>query len=281
MVSGSPAGPGRAQGRARPTPGQLQTGDTQARHQRFSWQDTPQEVQRSTFQQFSSPSNSTIDESPIISPPDGYQNFHAHHQDLAVPGHTAVQAPVERTASPYGLPAPTETHPAYFAPMVEQTQLAQSELRQPIATDIKATPEDLKPSRDSPTPKPISHPQKESALVLKPDSDGSTLVYNPHSLAGPNAALHNHRPGQVAHPNAAVEPEWKHGLCEVDTLCCIGLCCPCILYGRTQYRITRKTQKEDPTNLLGYESCNGSCGLMSLACGFQCGLKTYKSGAKV
>ncbi|KAI4140370.1 MAG: hypothetical protein LQ341_003864 [Variospora aurantia] len=281
MVSGSPAGPGRAQGRARPTPGQLQTGDTHTRHQRFSWQDTPQEVQRSTFQQFSSPSNSTIDESPIISPPDGYQNFHAHHQDLAVPGHTAVQAPVERTGSPYVLPAPTETHPAYFAPMVEQTQLAQSELRQPIATDIKATPEDLKPSRDTPTPKPISHVQKESALVLKPDSDGSTLVYSPNSLAGPNAALDNHRPGQVAHPNAAVEPDWKHGLCEVDTLCCIGLCCPCILYGRTQYRITRKTQKEDPTNLLGYESCNGSCGLMSLACGFQCGLKTYKAGAKV
>ncbi|KAL8650521.1 MAG: hypothetical protein Q9210_003777 [Variospora velana] len=252
MASGSPAGPGRAQGRAA-----LQTGDTQTRHQRFSWQDTPLEVQRSTFQQFSSPTNPTIDESPI-SPPDGYQNFHAHHQRLAVPGHTAVQAPVERTSSPYGLPPPTETHPAYFAPVVEQTQLPQSELRQPIATDLKDTPEDLNPSRNTPTPKPISHPQKESALVLKPDSDGSIPVYSPKSLAGPNAASDNHRPGQVAHPNAAVEPEWKHGLCEVDTLCCIGLCCPCILYGRTQYRITRKTQKEDPTNLLGYESCNAS-----------------------
>ncbi|KAL9011019.1 MAG: hypothetical protein Q9173_004104 [Seirophora scorigena] len=272
MASGDPAAGGRAQGRARPTPGQLQTGETHTRQQRFSWQETPLEVQRPTFQQFSSPANSIIDESPIF-PPDGYQDWHTHQQAHAVPGHTAQKVHAEQTGSPYNFPAPTETHPAYFAPVVEETQPAQSELRQPVATDTtdtKETPEDVKSSINAPTPKPLSHPRKESAVVLKPDGDGSTLVYNPKSLAGPNAALENHRPGQAAHPNAAVEPEWKHGLCEMDMLCCIGLCCPCILYGRTQYRITRKTQKEDPTNLLGYESCNGSCGLMSLACGFQC-----------
>jgi hypothetical protein len=33
----------------------------------------------------------------------------------------------------------------------------------------------------------------------------------------------------------------------------------CILYGRTQHRLSMKSRKEDPTNMLGYETCNGSC----------------------
>ena len=37
-----------------------------------------------------------------------------------------------------------------------------------------------------------------------------------------------------------------------------------------EYRLSRKAQKQDPTDLLGYESCNGSCGFMAIACGFQC-----------
>ncbi|KAL9058884.1 MAG: hypothetical protein Q9206_001717 [Seirophora lacunosa] len=215
MAFGDPAAPGRAQGRARPTPGQLQTGETHTRNQRFSWLETPLEVQRPTFQQFSSPANSIIDESPI-SPPDAYQNWHTHQQAHALPSLTEQKAHPERPGSPYNFPAPTETHPAYFAPVVEETQPAQSELRQPVATDTKETLEDVKSSINAPTPKPLSHPRKESAVVLKPDGDGSTLVYNPKSLAGPNAALENHRPGQAAHPNAAVEPEWKHGLSCVE-----------------------------------------------------------------
>ena len=43
-----------------------------------------------------------------------------------------------------------------------------------------------------------------------------------------------------------------------------------MVYGKTMYRLTRKAQKQDPTDLLGYESCNGACGLMAAACGFQC-----------
>ena len=66
-----------------------------------------------------------------------------------------------------------------------------------------------------------------------------------------------------------VDPHWKHGLCEPDALCCLGLFCPCIVYGKTMYRLSRRTQKQDPTDLLGYESCNGSCGLMAVACGLQ------------
>lgn len=43
-----------------------------------------------------------------------------------------------------------------------------------------------------------------------------------------------------------------------------------MLYGKTQYRLSMKSKKEGPTNMLGYESCNGSCMAMALLCGCQC-----------
>ena len=254
--------------RAWPTPGQLQTNNPSFRTQRFSWQETPSEIQRPAFEQSSSPTNSTIEESPV-SPREGYQSFPQLSQGQANSNHITQIPHTERTGSPYNFPSPTGTHPAYFAPIVEVTRPQQSEPSQPCS-DLKSVSGGVKsPPLDS-TPNPIAQELDKSAVIIRPDDDKSTLVYNPTSLAGPNTAIDNHRPGQVAHPNAAVDPKWKHGLCEVDTLCCVGLCCPCIVYGKTQYRISRKTQKEDPTNLLGYESCNGSCGLMALACGFQC-----------
>ncbi|KAL8751961.1 MAG: hypothetical protein Q9199_006071 [Rusavskia elegans] len=279
MSSNNPPAAGQPAERLRPTPGQLQTSNTSTRNQRFSWQETPREAQRPIFQQFSSPPNSVIDESPI-SPPDGYQAFPSFPQPQGVTQYPVEKRPVERTGSPYNLPGPHETHPAYFAPVAEQFDRQQSGPQQPApqqpnitsgaTTDPKKAREPVDPSPPAPTSGTDPQQRKGDAEVIKPDVDKPPLIYNPNSLAGPNAALDNHCPGQVAHPNATVEPDWKHGLCEVDTLCCVGLCCPCIVYGKTQYRISRKTQKEDATNLLGYKTCNGSCGLMGLACGFQC-----------
>ncbi|KAL8835758.1 MAG: hypothetical protein Q9170_003190 [Blastenia crenularia] len=265
MTSANPSAQGQYQSKAQPSPGQLQTNDISTRSQRFSWQDTPLEVQGATSQQYSSPTNSTIDESPV-SPRDGYQAFPSNHTQRA---RSVEKPPVGRTGSPYNLPSPVGTHPAHYAPVVETQQPQQREYGL-SSSESKKTSEGPKSPAPSSRPLGTSHYYKDSATVIKPDTDQPTLVYNPSSLAGPNVAAENHRPGQVAHPNATIEPEWKHGLCEIDTLCCVGLCCPCIVYGKTQYRISRKTQKEDPTNMLGYESCNGSCGLMALACGFQC-----------
>ena len=262
----------------RPDPGLLQTHNITNRNQRFSWQDTPHESQRPVFQQFSSPPNSAINESPI-SPPDGYQAFPSFPQQQEPTHYPVEKPPVERTGSPYDPPGPHGTHPAYFAPVAAELDRQQPILQQPAPQQSHATPratdavkarEHLAPFTPAPTSDANLDPKKHNPEVIKPDVDKPALVYNPASLAGPNATLENHRPGQVAHPNAAVEPEWKHGLCEIDTLCCVGLCCPCIVYGKTQYRLSRKTQKEDATNLLGYKTCNGSCGLMGLACGFQC-----------
>ncbi|KAL8690030.1 MAG: hypothetical protein Q9218_004430 [Villophora microphyllina] len=215
-MSGDPSAPGGSIPRAQPDRNYIQTNNlTSNRTQRFSWQETPLEVQVPTFQQFSSPTNSTIDESPI-SPLDGHQTFPSIPQAPAAPQYPMEKPPVVRTGSPYNVPGMNQTHPAYFAPVVEDHKPLQPNAPQPSSIS-RTMPEKLGQKDRSPPPAfapNATSGQKDSFQAIKPDSDRSTLVYNPHSLAGPNAAVENHRPGQVAHPNAAIEPEWKHGLCE-------------------------------------------------------------------
>ncbi|KAF2743570.1 PLAC8-domain-containing protein [Sporormia fimetaria CBS 119925] len=121
----------------------------------------------------------------------------------------------------------------------------------------------------------------------------STAPYTPHGFAttttnnaNPNATIpfsppapHNptplsfplHQPGQIPHPNATPsDPTFSSSLCSCSndlSTCVTGLFCPCILYGRTSYRLSRKSDKKDPTDMLGYKATNGSCMLMSISCG--------------
>lgn len=238
------------------------------RNPRYSYLSTPAEMQAPTFQQFSSPTNSTIDESPI-SPRRAYTDSLYG----ATPAATAPseKAPIERTGSPYGLPPPQEVHPAYYAPVdpVPALSMQQSAPAAAEPLPIKKREDFTSSMQASRQPQLHGHGEGDPPKKLARE-DRVTTTYNPDSLAGPNGALDNHMPGQVSHPNATIDPEWKHGLCTPDALCCMGLLCPCIVYGKTQYRLSRKAQKQDPTDLLGYESCNGSCGLFALACGFQC-----------
>ena len=281
---------GRGNG-ARVSPGQLQTQNID-RNPRYSYMRTPVEMQRPVFQQFSSPTNSTIDESPIS--PATYSTLPIILQDEEGYHYPIEKAPIERTSSPYDFPPPQEVHPAHFAPYAEPSPIVPRQEpvfpRQINSTDqVYIKPPDTQGARHparqlapSPTPQPVPSPtptpypipqqSKEKPSVIVADKSPKQPAYNPQSLAGPNGptiTLENHRPGQVLHPNSVVNPEWKHDLCEFDATCCMGLFCPCIVYGKTQYRLSRKAQKKDPTDLLGYETCNGSCTFMALACGFQ------------
>jgi len=251
---------------AKTHPGHIQTNNL-TRNPRYSYLETPVEMQGATFQQFSSPTNSTIDESPI-SPQRAYTDslYGATPVTLSPP----EKPPVMRTPSPYGLPPPPEVHPAYFAPEAVSTHSMHQSApaaAEPLPvkscegheTGARVDQQEFTDGHGTENP-----PRKLASQIRVP------TVYNPDSLAGPNGALDNHRPGQVSHPNAAVDPEWKHGMCTPDALCCLGIFCPCNVYGKTQYRLSKKAKKQDPTDLLGYESCNGSCGVFAVACGFQC-----------
>jgi hypothetical protein len=278
MLLGAPqqnAGPRPSQSnRDRATPISLQTNALGSHSARYSYTDTPTELQRPTFQRSSSPANSMIEESPTHSHPqeESFSHHTSHAQNTQFP---VEKIPVSRSGTPYNFEPPPEEHPALSVPFAESTtspKAAQfTEARHsagPLPNKIDEHPMSL---LNSPTyMQSKTEPTKASSA-----SDHTPIFYNPDSLAGPNVALDNHRPGQVSHPNAAIEPKWKHGLCEIDTVCCTGLCCPCVLYGKTQYRLSRKGQRQDPTDLLSYEPVNGSCGIMAVACGFQCKFSVF------
>ncbi|KAF9736453.1 PLAC8 family protein [Paraphaeosphaeria minitans] len=98
-------------------------------------------------------------------------------------------------------------------------------------------------------------------------------VFSPDSAHGPNGldfALH--QPGQIAHPNMDLSPSgakraWSSSLCTPSSDSLTGLFCPCILYGRTAHRLSQKSAKHDPTDLLGYSATNAHCVLMAASCG--------------
>lgn len=98
-------------------------------------------------------------------------------------------------------------------------------------------------------------------------------IFSPDAAHGPNGLDFSlHQPGQIRHPNMDdnTNREWKTGLCSCTpdiSTCFTGLFCPCILNGRTAYRLSQKSRKSDPTDMLGYSSTNGHCIAMTLACG--------------
>lgn len=252
----------------------LQTNIEAHRNVRYSYTSTPTELQRPVFEQFS-PADSMIEESPIS--PQDRMSFAERTPYPQVPAPTVSGL---QYGSPYPFQTAQEVHPAHYAPYAGAPTVQYLESRH-----------NLHEPPQSPGPLPIKMDDEPTspglAIIHQPEHDEQSntnhappnivpdahqpLVYSPDSLSGPNANVHEaHRPGQVSHPNAAVMPHWKHGLCEADTLCCTGIFCPCIVYGKTQYRLSRKGKKQEPTDLLGYESCNSSCGIMAVACGFQC-----------
>ena len=268
---------------ARATP-LLQTDNSQSN--RYSFIDTPVEMQRSAFEpyhQFSSPTNSVIDESPI-SPASPTRGLPVYQQG---PQGTMTSPIPDQKAQ---APSPQETHPAFFAPYKEEEEepARQHGQQAPVIAPHKedapaqqAQQAQVATEPQSPGPIPIKTHEAPQQFVAPPTNNKPPTqcsntppetkreIYNPDSLAGPNVGPETHRPGQVSHPNAAIDPHWKSGLCEPDTVCCMGIVCPCMVYGRTMYRLSRRAQKQDPTDMLGYENCNGSCALMVFACGFQ------------
>jgi len=196
--------------------------------------------------------------------------------------------------SPYNFPPPQETHPAHFAPNVDSAppRNVHSDLNPSQAPHLAS----LLPSKGqlgSPglvssnvniTDEARAVPATRAGMLSETDSTTRESqwslpqpihapIYNPDALSGPNGVTAaNHQPGQSMHPNMELNNgQWRHGLCgcEIST-CALGICCPCVLYGKTEYRLSRRAAKKDPTDLLGYTACNGACSLMAVACGFQC-----------
>jgi Cys-rich protein (TIGR01571 family) len=119
------------------------------------------------------------------------------------------------------------------------------------------------------------HPQ-QAAIKIAPDENplsptfASTPSHRLIASVASGSAIDNHLPGQAIHVNQQIRGgTWKYGLCDCGDIgvCCTGVWCPCILYGKTQYRLSQRSERRDPTNLLGYSMFNGSCAAFAVLCG--------------
>ncbi|KAF1990006.1 PLAC8-domain-containing protein [Aulographum hederae CBS 113979] len=162
------------------------------------------------------------------------------------------------------------------------------EQQHPPEPDYPPSPrKDSIPTSPGPIPMKPSIPPEGPFSPNTPATATSGTPYTPHATYTPSRPFLNpdtpaqppHQPGQIAHPNMSVsassgsKQSWKHSLCECNAdvgTCMLGVFAPCVLYGKTAYRLEQKGQKKDPSDLLGWQKVNGSCGFMSAACGLWC-----------
>jgi Cys-rich protein (TIGR01571 family) len=172
------------------------------------------------------------------------------------------------------------THPAQLAPYADATPVHQTPNTHaqwrttpmppspgpiPNKADLASSHEPsetvhIAPDANPLTPTTPNQPQHPTRLTPYPSQAGP----------GGSPSYNNHYPGQAPDPVQQVKGgTWKYGLCDCGDVgaCCTGLFCPCILYGKTQYRLSQKSDRKDPTNMLGYETLNGSCAVFAVLCG--------------
>lgn len=161
-------------------------------------------------------------------------------------------------------------HGAYHAqPQYTQVQVPQNQFvpEQNIPLQIQ-TPEPVKqgpaPSYEPPTSVgPDENP-------LSPISAKFTRTNTNMAIVPPPSDMSQYSIGAFTpSPQAIRGGSWQHGLCSCaePSICLTSLFCPCIIYGRTQYRLALRGDKKDPTNMLGYTSINGSCIAFGVLCG--------------
>ena len=152
-----------------------------------------------------------------------------------------------------------------------QVQVPQTQMQPPEQT-TSLPPQPPDPVKQPPVP------AYEATAPIAPDENPlspTTLKFNRGStnmaIVPPPADPSQYSIGSFTpSPQAIRGGSWQHGLCSCaePSTCLTGLFCPCIVYGRTQYRLTLRGERKDPTNMLGYTAVNGSCIAFGVLCGF-------------
>ncbi len=149
----------------------------------------------------------------------------------------------------------------------------------PLPSKTPISPISAIPIRKDTPNSTYHHQQSHITEPYSPHNFSTRNLTTPHAIFSPDAAhgpngldFSLHQPGQIRHPNMEAETShtWKNALCACNSdmsTCLTGLFCPCILSGRTAYRLSQKSRKADPTDMLGHSSTNGHCVAMTLAYG--------------
>ena len=110
---------------------------------------------------------------------------------------------------------------------------------------------------------------KPAPGLLFPAYGPHTTLYSPNSLARPDLddLQRSHDPS-ISKPLPSPSQHYGSSLCGMNSICFSSIFCPCITYGKTQYRLGQKSAGRPATDLLGYSASNSSCLLMTLGCCF-------------
>lgn len=271
-------------------------------HARFSWQETPIEDEKQLGIETDEAQNRKSSVPPLPVLPEHLaaaataaqqqrtlpSQQHPQFQTQQRPNGEQAQAQQARNFRP-DIPrhlqqqqSPTPTYEAsqaaYQYPEVKRQEQAvqltarYSAFPPPAQTLPQAQP--INPQQDSQEEKPPQQVQLKPVHVA-PDT-------NPVSPTTPHSAISNTRTFPLSrteemHFTPASTPAhqttkggtWHHSTlsCADPTTCLPSLFCPCVIYGRSQYRLGLKSAKKDPTNMLGYSAINGSCVAWSVLCG--------------
>jgi Cys-rich protein (TIGR01571 family) len=188
--------------------------------------------------------------------PDGAYPYQA--QDHGVPQqHHFVQDPRHNG----GYPA----QPQYIPVQVPQSQFPPE---QNSCIPLPQSPEPVKqpPAPSYEPPRGIAPDENP----LSPTTPKFTRASTNMAIIPPSSDMSQYSIGTFTpSPQAIRGGSWQHGLCSCaePSICLTGLFCPCIVYGRTQYRLALRGEKKDPTNMLGYTAINGSCIAFGVLCG--------------
>lgn len=202
---------------------------------------------------------------------------------VAEPPRIYTQAPPQQTQHARNLSnlSPLNTNVGvYHLPPIPPTPPSHNTQTETMSHNMPTTPSSIKKDPADFQLSPNSHRsyahEAYSPHNLSTTTNGRHAVFSPDSAHGPNGldfALH--QPGQVSHPNMdhsspGTTHAWNHSLCSCTgdfSSCLTGFFCPCVLYGRTSYRLSQKNAKQDPTDLLSYKATNGHCMMMAVTCG--------------
>lgn len=140
--------------------------------------------------------------------------------------------------------------------------------------DKKELKEKMEYSNDS-TQHASQQYQSSKPMVIEPDENPLTPTTPRFNQKGsPRVPTTPRSPGFTLNQGLSQEAPrggtWQHGLCSCaePAICMTSIFCPCITYGKTQHRYNLRSQKKDPTNMLGYKTFNGACLAFGILCGF-------------
>lgn len=272
-------------------PQQLQLNTQLDQRQRYSFIEAPLEMNAAT--QY--PTEESLPPLPVHSQPAPEHEQPALEHPIQRPEPAAVyqghenESQVDEGSVPtYSRYPQFDQHPVHFTPAASNVQ---PQLQQPDSIQSPQYAFGQPPNSPGPLPSKVNPEalSRTDTFTVTPDANPlqspKSPFFPPPPVSAPSQApaiddlATYHQPGQIMHPNQEViGGTWHHGLCECSNIgtCCLGLLSPCILYGKTQHRLSLKSRKEDPTNMLGYEICNGSCTAMTLLCGCQWLLATIQ-----